>query len=1099
MSSRRSLHRVLCLCAGLSFIGRVSADEPTAAQLEFFEKQVRPLLVEQCHKCHGPKLQKGGLRLDSRAAALKGGDTGPAVEPGNLKASLLIDAISYDPDSYQMPPTGKLAPEQIAILTEWVRLGAPWPNSASTLTTEEKKFDLSERAKHWSFQPIGKPKIPGVESAAFLRNPIDGFLQSRLESRELPVAKLAEPAIQMRRLSIELTGFQPTPSELNDFLSDAAPDAYERLSDRLLASPRYGERWARHWLDLVRYAETYGHEFDYDIRFPRPYRDYVIRAWNADVPYDQFVREHVAGDLLTEPRRDPSTGLQESVIGTAFWWFGQGKHSPVDIRSEECDTVDNQLDVFGKTFLGLTIACARCHDHKFDPITQKDYYALAGFLQSSRQSNADLNRPEVTKNLVADLERHDQSHRSAVVSRTLDRLQTFVDRLPDRLLSQGDVDRKSLEDWHKRIKDEAQNDPRHPLHLWVHWSADPKKLPQQKASLDGFLRQFQDAKSAATLSSPLVPPSVSLMSPEENNHWLAEGFAFDLRERSKLQWLMQSSAERPVRGVIAPQVWAHSGGGSPKLQGTLRSPTFTIENPYIDFLAYRRGGSPNPLRGDFKAGQIHLIVDGFQIIKDPLYGMLTTHVAQRETPVWYRRDVRRFLGSRAYIEIEDLDDGEIVVEQIQLTDQGLPPQPFNEFISRPLAAAKIDTLADVANIYRQSLQKFLESLRTEERTGAPAVTESQQLAAADLINWLLREEALSNPTPANDDVQFAERRRQLEAAIPTPQRTMAITRGSPENEHLLIRGNHKKPGEEVPRRFLEVFHAEHHPGITREDLANQLADGTNPLPARVIVNRLWQHQFGRGLVSTPDDFGKMGQPPSHPELLDWLAAELITAKWSLKRIQRLLVTSHAFRMSSELGDSVTETHDPENLLLHRANIQRMEAEALRDSLLLMSGRLDDRMYGNSVLPHLTEFMEGRGRPGGGPLDGDGRRSLYVNVRRNFLSPMFLAFDFPTPFTTMGRRSTSNVPAQALTLMNNPFVLQQAQLWVVQVGPALPAEERIRRLYLTAFSRPATDAEVTAGLEFLQEQAKEYGSPQDPRAWTDLAHVLLNVKEFVFVE
>jgi cytochrome c553 len=436
---------ILAVLAVALVRGAVADDEPAAEQAEFFEREVRPLLIEHCHKCHGPKVQKGGLRLDSRDAVLKGGETGPAVQPGDVKASLLIEAINYDPDGYQMPPDGKLPAEKIAVLTEWVRRGAPWPKSVAPSGGDAKTFDLAERARHWSFQPIQRPEIPDVRHADQAANPVDRFLLSRLESHELQFSPPAEKSILLRRLSIELTGLSPTPDELDAFLADAAPDACERVVDRLLASPRYGERWARHWLDLVRFAETYGHEFDYEIRLARPYRDYVIRAWNADVPYHLFVREHVAGDLLPDPRRDAATGKLESVIGTAFWWFGQGKHSPVDIRAEECDTVDNQLDVFGKTFLGLTVACARCHDHKFDPISQKDYYALAGFLQSSRQTHADVNPPEWTADVVSELERNDRAHRSHLVLSTLDRLQPFVDRFADLLLSKGDIDRSALE------------------------------------------------------------------------------------------------------------------------------------------------------------------------------------------------------------------------------------------------------------------------------------------------------------------------------------------------------------------------------------------------------------------------------------------------------------------------------------------------------------------------------------------------------------------------------------------------------------------------------------------------------------------------------
>jgi len=1072
--------------------GSVQADEFAPEDLEFFERQVRPLLVEHCQQCHGSKQQKGGLRLDSRAAALRGGETGPAMLPGEVDNSLLIEAINYDPDGYQMPPTGKLTAEQIAILTDWVRRKAPWPDSQPEVTADGTQFDLAERAKHWSFQPLQSPPVPEAIPTANANHPIDRFLVARLANAGLNSAPLTEKSSQLRRLSLELTGLPPTPEELRTFLEDHSPDAYERTVDRLLASPRYGERWARHWLDLVRFAETYGHEFDYEIRYPTPYRDYLIRAWNADVPYDQLVREHLAGDLLSEPRRDSANGRLESVIGTAFWWFSQAKHSPVDIRGEECDTVDNQIDVFSKTFLGLTVACARCHDHKFDAISQHDYYALAGYLQSSRQTHADVTPPEQTGNIVRALARPDLSFDPLTDS--LPRWRAALDRMATWLVSTSDATTNAKDAWQKRTREEAAHSPRHPLHAWSRWPSEAGQVAAWK----------HDLKNAATQTLPITggafpAPKYSI---EDKLGWLDEGAAFYREPRERFVWLLGDTPEQLLRGMATSATWIHSGIVSPKLQGTFRSPTFTIDQPYLDFLALRRGGSPNPLRGDYKSGQVHVVVDGFQIIRDPLYGMLTTHITQSETLRWFRADLTRFRGQRAYLEIEDADDGEIVIERILLHDQGVPALPSNEVLLDPLTADSVKTPDDAAIAFVQTVRTVLGQLEQESQNKSPAFSEEQLPAVADIVNWISREAALlpDLPAPSDQAIAFASERGKLVAALPRRDFTLAMTAGTLENEYLLIRGNHKKPGEEVPRRFLTAFNGSLVETADRLSLANDMLRQPNPLVPRVMVNRVWHHLFGRGIVPTTDDFGKMGQPPSHPELLDWLAGEFVRHDWSIKQLQRMLVTSHAFRQSSRAADLVAEERDPQNVLLHRANIQRLEGEAIRDSLLLISGRLDDRLYGPSILPHLSEFMEGRGRPGAsGALDGEGRRSLYINVRRNFLTPLFLAFDFPTPSSTMGRRSSSNVPAQALTLMNNPFVIQQADRWVRSTDGITEPSDRIQQLYLTIFTRPATDDEVQAAAEFVMSQAVEYGSLGDPRAWTDLAHVLLNVKEFVFVE
>ena len=1057
------------------------AAEPSAEQVEFFEKRVRPVLVERCQKCHGAKEHKGGLRLDSRAAIMQGGDTGPAIVPGDPKASLLIEAVSYDPDGYQMPPTGKLPDDAIAALTEWVKQGAPWPGDANTAATTTSEFDLAARAQHWSFQPVQAVAPPEVNRRDWCRTPVDRFILAKLEAAGLSPAIEAEKRVLIRRVTYELTGLPPTTDEVAAFLADDAPDAYERLVDRLLASPRYGERWARHWLDLVRYAETAGHEFDYDIPHAWRYRDYVIRAFNDDLPYDQFVIEHLAGDLLERPRRNSHTGVNESAMATAFYWFGQGKHSPVDLRAEECDTVDNQLDVIGKTFQGLTIACARCHDHKFDAIRQADYYALAGFLQSSRRTITDVASPEPLREFVERAQGHAHQARDRLIAAAADRAQAVVDDLPRRLTSQ-EADAIA---WRKTLFDTARHDRAHPFHMLAHWLGSGQ-LPQQIAGW----KAIRDREAASDKSDA----EATLTSPRHGG-WFADGPAFE----SASQWLLGDAPEQPLRGVVPESVWAHSGTVARSLTGTLRSPTFTITAPYIDYHLHRRGGG-DPGR-KHKNGQVSLIIDGFHLIQNPLYGSLTINVEQSDRPKWYRQDVSRFIGSRAYIEIEDLDDGEVIVDRIEFRDGPLPQPPYNPYLTARLDDANIATDDDLIRVHQQALGNVVDELRIR-----PGMILQGAFAPgkADVLNWLFAESRTVNG-PVSDDVRkLLAEHRELTAHPPEPQLALAMTDGTAEDEHLLIRGNPRKPGEPVRRRFLEALQPmttatplgpdDGQLGSGRLEWAHCVADEQNPLTARVLVNRLWLHHFGRGLVPTPDDFGHMGQPPSHPELLDWLATEFLAHGWSIKHLHRLLLTSATYRQSSRPDVATAEERDPQNILLHRMNVQRLEAEPIRDALLALSGRLDDRMYGPSVLPHLTPFMEGRGRPGqSGPLDGDGRRSLYINVRRNFLTPMFLAFDFPTPFTTMGKRSTSNVPAQALTLMNNPFVVQQARQWADGIARATADPSiRIHRLYQTAFHREPTAEELAAGVAFLDQ-------PDPVAALRDLAHVLLNVKEFVFVE
>ncbi len=370
--------------------------------VEFFEKRVRPLLAARCQSCHGAEKQKGNLRLDSRVGALKGGDTSPAIVPGKPEESLLVDAIRYG-ETYQMPPKSQLPAEEIATLVEWVRIGAPWGREVAEQSSDEKTFDLKARAGHSSFQPLANAHPPKVAKAGWVKTPIDAFILAGLEARGLAPAAATDKRTLLRRVTYDLTGLPPIPQEIEEFLADHSPQAYQKVVDRLLDSPRYGERWARHWLDLVRFSETYGHEFDFEIPNAYRYRDYLIRALNNDLPFDQFVIEHVAGDLLSQPRRHPEEGYNESIIATGAYFFGEAKHSPVDVRQDQADRIDNQIDVFGKAFLGLTISCARCHDHKFDPISTKDYYALSGYLRSSRFQQAFIDAAEPLAGQVAQL------------------------------------------------------------------------------------------------------------------------------------------------------------------------------------------------------------------------------------------------------------------------------------------------------------------------------------------------------------------------------------------------------------------------------------------------------------------------------------------------------------------------------------------------------------------------------------------------------------------------------------------------------------------------------------------------------------------------
>jgi cytochrome c553 len=1077
-------------------------------QREFFEKRVRPLLAAHCYECHSAQANKlqANLRLDQRAAMLRGGDSGPAVVPGDPEESLLISAVRYD--SFEMPPRGKLTDEQIATLERWVAQGAWWPperaDEGSEFAAEaEPVFDWQSRqASHWAWQPLTNPTPPRPTTPNEAAGPIDSFILARLVQADLRPGPRAAAHHLVRRLYLDLVGLPPSPVAVREFTEAPTALNYRRLIDRLLDSPQFGEKWARHWLDLVRYADTCGHEFDYPIPHADRYRDYVVRALNADVPYDQFVREHIAGDLLPRPRRHPVAGTDESILGTGFWFLGEAVHAPTDVRGDEADRIDNQIDVFGKTFLAMTIGCARCHDHKFDPIPTQDYYALAGFLQSSRRQLAMLDpHDEISQMTAVIADRRaagDRRLRAAVANDKQPMIDEFAelllkaefyrrDRPPESRANGGSSDVAGAPAakippalWVARLAaaldDDQLQSPQHPLYTWrvLADAAAQESFEAERARLSERLVAQQHAHNQA------LAQMISLADFRRADYgdWFVTGWAFGTCPTAVAQW------DGPeTRAQFAPPFVAHSGRFGATQQGVLRSPTFTLEHSRIHYRLLA------------KHVQIRLIVDGY--VMDTYNSLLfadntleNVDTQGRYRWVTQREDLDHYQGHRAHLEIIDQGEGFAAVEGIYFSDADPPAEAVHPLNLQLSSNTGLRSLADLAAAYEDALGQASANIGT--------------VAGADdhgLWNWLLTWQLVDPPDDWND---FAQTIDQLQAALPVPELVTAMTDGTGEDERLHIRGNHRNLGPTVARRAPVVVTGEPctiaGAGSGRLELAERLASRDNPLLARVIVNRLWHHLMGRGLVPTVDDFGAMGQTPTHPELLDWLARDLMDHGWSLKRTIRQIVLSETYQRATATSDPAAAAADPENQMWHQARLRRLTAEQLRDAMLCISGRLDSRLLGPGVPVHLTEFMTGRGRPPSGPLDGDGRRSIYIQVQRNFLSPMMLAFDMPAPFSTMGRRSVSNVPAQSLILLNDAFVWQQARRWAGRLCEASTRpEQRIDQAFLQAFARPPVATEVARLQQFIEAQAALRNCPVDSiEVWTDVCHALWNTKEFLYV-
>ncbi len=1051
MTSVRSALFLVGTCT-VAFASATPKSSGAAADTEFFEQKIRPVLADKCFECHSAEAKslKGNLLLDSREGLLKGGDTGPAFEPGKPGKSLLLSAIHYEDPDTAMPPKksgGKLAPEIIADFTAWLTAGAPWPEAPSTAKKTSKKFDLAQRKQdHWCWKAPTLQPTPAVLQKNWPRSLSDAFVLAKLEAAHLQPAPPADKGTLLRRITFDLTGLPPTPAELEAFQTDTSPAAFERVVDQLLASPHFGERWARHWMDLVRYAESRGHEFDYPIPNAWQYRDYLVRAFNTDVPYNQFIKEHLAGDLLPA-RLHPTSGANESVLGTGFWFLTEEVHSPVDLRQDEVDRMDNRVDVMAKSFLGLTVACARCHDHKFDAISQKDYYALTGFLISSSQR-------------LVRFETCEQERKTSV-----ELAQVRAEIAPALLRASATAVRPALE------------------------RSLPSVLEAARKALPTLPQPAPFNSEGCTIIADYTRPNVT--------PFLQDGFAFGNGPVQAGTVLPGASAHAPVEGIVTQtcarrdEAWKDikpNGDGDPgalnsfqRSGQSLRTPEITLGSGQLWYL----------VRG---AGHAYAVVNSHLMVGGPLHHKVLATWKDTSRWEWVSQNLTGYPGQRAHIEL--LPDGTGPLEVAMVVESATkPPVPAGFAAGRATPAASNEAIQAL-------LQQTLAAMEANSLADVPHL--------APIADWLMR--SLDQFCPPNSQERLTltattapliERHNTVAAAFKREsQVASAMFDGTGTDEFQLKRGSPKMPMAAVPRRFLEAI-AGPEPlaaptGSGRLQLAELVASPENPLTSRVIVNRVWQHLFGRGIVPTVDNFGVLGQAPTHQELLDTLAVRFATEQgWSLKKLIRELVLSSTYAMSSSPTSAPAEEADPQNLLLHRMNLKRLEGEAIRDSILAVSGRLDAKLGGPSVPIHITPFMDGRGKPKSGPLDGDGRRSLYIAIKRNFLSPMMLAFDTPIPFNTMGRRNVSNVPAQSLVLMNDPFVIEQADLWAKSLPTGTAPAEKLRRMYFAAFARAPLPEESADALAFLSEQANALGaSPEDPRVWADLAHVLFNAKEFI---
>ncbi len=1083
---------------------------------EFFERRIRPVLVEHCYECHSAATKtKGGLRLDSRADLLRGGDSGPAMVVGQPDESRIIAAVRHrDPDLAMPAKKPQLPAAVIADLAQWIRTGAEWPGSVVTAPASGiDRFNLAARKERlpWIWQTPQRQAVPSTAGVP-ASTEVDRFLRAKLAEKGLTPASPTDDRTWLRRVYFALTGLPPTREAMHSFAADTSPERRERVVDALLASPHFGERWARHWMDLVRYAESRGHESDFPIANAWRYRDYLVRAFNADLPYDRFVAEHVAGDLLP-PRLHPATGANESVLATGWAFLGEENHSPVDIRQDECERVDNKVDVFSKTFLGLTVACARCHDHKFDAISQRDYYALSGFVLGS--SFRQVRYETMEQHARAAKELADLRARQTVPV-----VRAFAAAVTPALASMSDylvaaqrtlrgetaeavagslgLDPVRLTAWTGHLR-QAAGVSAHPLH-WVATLALETNSAAATRRLDEVARAV-----AVPFSLPASNRVVADFRVPGQTPWKVDGPVFGSRPLALGEVVLGTNRNGvgPLAAVMGygaarrDEFWnrlaltpgTESDAGS--LEATaragrmVRTPTITLQSGRLHYL----------LRGK---ARVYAAVDSHIMVAGPLHGGLVSGFDSGAQVGWVSQDLSAYSGHRVHLEFAP--DGSNPLEILLVVESPEKPTALPVMAWQP--TGQPGSFAAVAAQWQADVSAAAQKLGAEN-LGADA----RSAALADWLvqnhGWLGADEtalAAAAATWTRDQQALAQSLRW------DSHTAVSWFDGTGVDENVLLRGKPFRPGELAPRGLpaalgTPVIHRPDSSG--RAELAQQLMDPANPLVARVMVNRVWQHLFGRGIVATPDNFGFLGERPTHPELLDHLAWQFVHQdRWSLKQLIKRLVLTDTFAMSSQSTNARAAEVDPANVWWHRMPVQRLEGEAIRDALLVVSGRFDPTPAEAPILVHLNEFIVGRGRPDkGGPLDGEGRRSLYTAIRRNFLPTMMVVFDYPTPFSTVGRRNVTNVPGQALALMNDPFVHQQSGVWAERLLRELPTAgdaPRVAWLFETAYARPPSAAESRACLDSLGELRTLHTGEAEVAVWSDFCHALVNANEFIYL-
>ena len=929
--------------AGFAILAAVGAALPLRAAetdaLEYFEKRVRPLLAANCQACHNAQLKSGNIDLSGAEGFVRARDEAALVSADDPDSSRLLAIVGYE-SRVKMPPAGKLPPEDIETLRTWVRQGAQWPGAEHHDAMIPKGLEgtfTEDQRNYWAFQPVAQPALPEVRNSDWVLEPVDRFVLAKLEEHGLEPAPPADKLTWLRRATFDLTGLPPTPREAATFLADESPNAHALVVERLLSSPAYGERWGRHWLDVARYADSTGNDEDHRYPYAWKYRDYVIDSFNDDVPYDQFVREQIAGDLL--PSSAPDGLNRRGIIATGFLALGPKAIAQQDKKRMLYDVYDEQIEVVSKAMLGLTIACARCHDHKFDPILTRDYYSLAGIFASTRSF------------------REPTHHVSSLFFKPL---------VPEEEYALYEAEQRVIKNKQIELDNLADAEIERYIDSIAHRTAD-YMLGAREAYEDG--RDPAEVAAGRDLDEPILRKWIAYLKPSGKPRvQLAEWRVAMSTRREAVAAAYQEQFETALRE------WHHT------IRRWRRSAIELIRN----------GSMPPPPKPRFLAGRNRFFYDVYHA---------------KEAPLQFDAEERQRILKR-------------------------------------------ETRETIARL---------------------------EVEVADL-----KANAIEEPPMAN-----------------------AVEDGPVVEQRVFVRGDYSSEGEAAPKVFPAIIAGfDQEPaagGSGRLELANWIASPDNPLTARVMVNRIWQKHFGEGIVRTPSNFGKLGAPPTHPELLDWLAASFVEGGWSVKEMHRRIMLSNAYRTSSVASAAAAE-RDPSNQWLSHFNRRRLDVEELRDGMLAIDRSINQAMGGTLQSGFGTDRENSDSRLSIDPTTST-RRMIYLPLRRANLPTLLNLFDFGDAVTSIGKRPVTNVAPQALFMMNSDFVRERAGNLAGQLlaGAHRSDSGRAREAYLRILTREPDPGEVDGAVSYVSGYASRFQGSTPREAWQSYCRVLLASNDFIYVD